>query len=254
MTTHREKVSRLQSERDELTAAISAMEQRETRTAEVLERAKTRLAAAEKLRKSLGDLPEAESVADLSTELNQLRGELATLQETAAAHRSLQEIIAEIEALTAENTVAAALELAIKRVRADEVAQQGGPLLALLSEYLGFAGRPEVPYVKAERSSCSLGWRRGQNEIDVAAMSGGEYALFAAGLSAAMIALRPATLRILLVESAEADDMLTGQLLRGIAGIADRLTAAVVFRHSTPGKVPKGWTVLSPDGRVAEAA
>ena len=76
----------------------------------------------------------------------------------------------------------------------------------------------------------------------------------AAGLTAAVVALRGAEVRLLIVEAAECDDATLRQLLRGIAGIADELTAALVMTCHRPAQIPAGWSAQTPRGERLEWA
>jgi S-formylglutathione hydrolase FrmB len=121
-----------------------------------------------------------------------------------------------------------------------------------MGTFLGAAGRREQPYFRASKGSCEIGWRRQDGaEIAIAALSGGEWVLFAAALTAAVIILRGAPLRVLLVEAGETDDQILGGLLAGIRAVADQLTCAIV---ATPRPAPAGsddWTILTLDGAAA---
>jgi len=76
----------------------------------------------------------------------------------------------------------------------------------LLETMLRAAGRMEVPFFAASRGVCRIGWRTASGkEIPAQSLSGGEWILFAACLTAAVLILRNAPLRILLVEAGEAD-------------------------------------------------
>lgn len=161
-----------------------------------------------------------------------------------AAHRELERILKAIDEDKAERDVNAAIEWALQRQRDREISDAGGPLMRVLGEYLKAAGRPERPYIRAGAGACEIGWAtKAGAEIPVQALSGGEWCLFAAGLTAAVVLIRPSVVKVLLVEAGETDDATLLQVLSGVATLAGGLTAAVVM---TP-RAPKGegpWTVV----------
>jgi hypothetical protein len=188
----------------------------------------------------------------LQQQLAKVQATLTTLGAAAAVKGELASIAREIERTEAMRQVCAAVEWALQRAREQEITEAGGPLVERMAAFLGAAGRREQPYFRASKGSCEIGWRRQDGaEIAIAALSGGEWVLFAAALTAAVIVLRGAPLRVLLVEAGETDDQVLAGLLAGIRAVADQLTCAIV---ATPRPAPAGsddWTILTLDGMAA---
>jgi energy-coupling factor transporter ATP-binding protein EcfA2 len=249
--------TKLTVERTDLRHKLEMLSRRDRETEKAAVTTGEALRSAEALRLQLGDAPEDVAGVDeaLTAERDEVAGRLSRMLDARAQHRQLADVIAEINRLGARHAVLLAIEDACKRLRADEVAAQGGPLLEILTTYLRAAGRTETPYIVANRTSCDFGWVRGDKQVSIAAMSGGEWGLFAAGLTAALLILRAAPVRILLVESAELDTPTLQQMLRGIAALKSELTACLAAAwHGESVKVD-GWTVLRASGeRIAEAA
>lgn len=252
MTAAREGTAALTAERDQLRRTLAALDRRDRETATAVTETAAALAGAEQVRTGLGDPPaEVEALdAELTEELSRVRAQLAALTDAQARHRELAATVADIARREAEAIVYAALEDAAKRVRADEVGRQGGPLVEFLDRFLRAAGRSEAPYVRAERASTDFGWRSPGTaaEVSISALSGGEWVCLAAGLLAAISALRGAQVRPLLIEAAECDQRTLRQLLAGIAGVADAVTVAVVSTPHAPATVPAGWVAQTPAG------
>lgn len=227
-------------------------------TAAALDAARARLAD---LRETTTGTTEAEpgpTLADLEAERARIAGQLASLARAKAVHEEFGRLVAEIDKLQASKVVYEALESSLQHVRAQEIAHGGGKLVGILSTVLAAAGRDEVPYIRAEKGVCELGWRgvvkdaegkQDVREVAIQALSGAEYALYASALSAAVSILRGAPVRLLLVESAEAVDHPQGpaslsQLLAGLSAVSDWLTATVVLSPSEPSAPAEGWQVV----------
>src|SRR5205814_9239217 len=132
---------------------------------------------------------------------------------------------------------------ALQRLQEEEIMESRDRLGGHMESMLRAAGRSDVPFFFAEQGVCRVGWRRpGGKEIPVQSLSGGEWILFAAVLTATVVILRNAPLRILLVEAGEADPHTLHALLEAIRSVSDRLTSAIVL---TPRNVSApGWTVV----------
>jgi hypothetical protein len=238
---------------------------RDRETATAVARTSEALRAAEEYRGTLGEAPDVSADDEaLTEERDEVKAQLDAMLDARAQHRQLADVIAEIDRLVARHAVLVAIEEATKRLRAEQVARQGGPLLDVLTTYLRAAGRSETPYITANRTSCEFGWvRREKREggavvehrISIAALSGGEWALYAAGLTAALLILRVAPVRILLIEGAEMDRVTLEQMLKGVAALKDELTACVCAAWWAEDVKSPGWTTMTASGeRLAEAA
>lgn len=236
-----------QSQRDVAAERIQRIERRSETVATSLQHAQERLRVAESHLVDLGAAPEpVEAHVELEAQLGQVRDEIGTILRTQAARKELGALVEEIAALELRQTVCAALEWAGQRVREDEIQHAGGELIGVMHRMLLAAGRSEAPYIRAGKGMVELGWRTSAGcEVSCQALSGGEWVLYAACLTASVILLRDAPVRVLLVEAAEADDRTLGELLAAIAAVAERLTAAVVMTcHEAPTAAADGWEVV----------
>jgi hypothetical protein len=116
-----------------------------------------------------------------------------------------------------------------------------------MTEFLAAAGRKEIPFVRAALGSCSVGWKREDGrEVQAQVLSGGEWCVFAAAITSAVILIRPSDLKILLIEAGEGDGPTLRAIMKGIDGIANGLTAAVVMTHAdTLADYSKDWKVIN---------
>ena len=240
-------------DRDRLRVLVDGHSGRDQMTRESVATAVAALRAARARLTDLGDAtgaPDAAdvSIADLQSGRDRTRQQLGVLTRAQAAHAECRRLVDEIDRLKTSEVVFKALEDSLQWVRAEELAHGGGPLILIMCRVLAGAGRPERPYIRAEKGVCELGWRdTGGNEVAVQALSGAEYVLFSAALAAAVITLRGAAVRVLVVESAEAVDHPHGpqslsELLAGLAA-ADSLTC-VVLTPNEPSVPAAGWDVI----------
>lgn len=183
-----------------------------------------------------GDLEEMERTrAALATEKE-------TLEASAGKRAAISDLVREIAAAKIAAEVYAALHDGAKLVRSAGVTEAGSGLTKLMGSFLAAGAWPHVPYIRATQKACEIGWRHGDGtEIPIQAMSGGEWCLFAASLSASMIALRKAEIRILIVEAGEADLDHLFAILKGIESMGDALTASLVLTHVPIIFETEGW-------------
>lgn len=184
---------------------------------------------------------------------------LAELAAAAATRRELDVCIAAIDRLTARATVFGAFEGALQTVRNAQLAQEGGPLRALLSRALAGAGRAEEPFLRTlARGGIELGWRTAAGrEVAIEALCGGEWALFAAFLTAAVVMLRHPAEPLVIVEAAECDERTLDQLAHGLAALGDDAPRALVMTSHEPpvGLSAVGFDVIEVAGcAVSQAA
>ena len=208
---------------------------------------KERLAGLSKPKKITDDRVAIQDKIDkVSTDLEAVSGAIAAKGELTA-------IVMEIERGGAEKAVFDALEWAGKRAREKGITEAGGPLVGAMSTFLDAAGRDEVPYFKADRKACEIGWTNTDGQqVPIQALSGGEWCLFAAALTAAVVSMRKAPLRVLLVEAGEADQATLVGVVAGISAIAEGLTHAIVMTQAVkfPTKT-KGWKVIKLEESLA---
>ena len=231
--------------RDGLRRTLQMLSADDRRTSSACER--TRLQAESLEREWRAILPPVESnalpEADLHGMLHDVRRDLAELGALQAARRERDRVAEEEARAQASRELYATLEWALQRLQEEDIMQSRDLLGGLLETMLRAAGRTEVPFFSAARGICRIGWRTATGrEIPVQSLSGGEWILFAAALTAAVIILRNAPLRFLLVEAGEADAHTLQALLDAIRSVSDRLTCALVL---TPRNIhAPGWTVV----------
>ncbi len=172
-----------------------------------------------------------------------LADEKAGLEAAGGKRAAVAELVEEIAVAKAASEVYTALHEGAKRVRQAGVTEASSGLTTLMGDMLKAGGRSEKPYIRALKSKCEIGWRTTEGqEIPIQALSGGEWALFASALSAGVIILRGAEIKILIVEAGEADSDTLYAILRGIENVAENLTAALVLTHIPIVFEPEGWT------------
>ena len=187
------------------------------------------------------DEPKA-NVEDLEHTRDRLLDEMESLQTAAGKRAAIGDLVKEIASAKHAAEIYGALMQGAKLVRQAGVTAAGSGLTKLMSGFLSAGRWPHAPYIRATQKACEIGWRRPDGtEIPIQAMSGGEWALFAASLSASMISLRKAELRILIVEAGEADQDLLQAILKGIEYMAEALTASLVLTHVPIVFTTPGW-------------
>lgn len=239
-----DEANRTKREISSLRTAIAALEARERQTAEAVRAAAAELESAERRVRDIGPTAVEES-AEATTELENVKAQIAALQAAATTRREFARLVAEIDQLRAKEIVFKALERALLRVREKEVTSAGGPLMAHMRRMLQAAGLSEEPYI----AGADLGWRTVEGaSVSVNAMSGSEYTIFLAALASAILTLRGAAVRILIVEAAEcrdiAPEMMLTALLQGIRGVGEGLTYALALSPDEPAEAVEGWTVI----------
>ncbi|HEV3026996.1 MAG TPA: hypothetical protein VG457_05445 [Planctomycetota bacterium] len=195
-----------------------------------------------------GELPEVPpDPAAIESKLRQAGDELGKLIAARATHTEIHAVLDEIEAAKAGAVVFAGIEWALQRQREIEISNAGGPLMRTMSEFLKGAGRKETPFIRASQGSCAIGWKAEDGrEVRIEALSGGEWCLFAAALTSAVILCRKSVVKILLVEAGETDARTLKQLLAGIAAVDGPAEAlhAIVMSPRAPEVLDQAWTVI----------
>jgi hypothetical protein len=240
--------------RDRLRPLVDGAEERDHATAEALaeatravEAARQRLADVEAATVSEVDPAGMPSAAALQGERDALEERIKTLTRVLATRGEFERLVAEITALEAREVVCKALEAALQRVRAEEIEHRGEPLLSIMREVLAGAGRTETPFL--------LGWTREDGEqVAVEGLSGGEFVAWAAAFMAALIIRRGAPVKLLLLESAEADPVTLAQVMAGLSTVSDRLRGCILASAHSPAAVPSGWVVRAPGAAATRQA
>lgn len=214
------------------------------------ERTQRRVTSLRDQAKGAGELPAAPpDPMVIEGKLSAVDGELQKLIAARATHTEIHNVLNEIEAAKAGAVVFTAIEWALQRQREVEISSAGGPLIRTMNEFLKAAGRKETPFIRASQGLCTIGWKTADGrEIQIQALSGGEWCLFAAALTTAVILCRKSVLKILLVEAGEADGRVLSQLLEGIQGVnkEELLTAIVMSPRAPDQRVDylEGWDVI----------
>lgn len=234
----REKRDALQSEIEEYEAAAQTIRDTSQEWKEKHKEAQGRLAGLQAgVDKTDVDLDALREKRDA------LADEKAGLEAAGGKRAAVAELVEEIAVAKAASEVYTALHEGAKRVRQAGVTEASSGLTTLMGDMLKAGGRSEKPYIRALKSKCEIGWRTPEgHEIPIQALSGGEWALFASALSAGVIILRGAEIKILIVEAGEADSDTLMAILAGIENVAEKLTAALVLTHIPIVFEPEGWT------------
>jgi DNA repair exonuclease SbcCD ATPase subunit len=183
--------------------------------------------------------------------------QLQRLVDARAVHKEIHVVLDSIEEAKAERDVYAGVEWALQRQREVEISEAGGPLLRTAREFLQAAGRREEPFIRAASGLCAIGWKTPEGrEVQIQALSGGEWCVYAAALTAGVVLARPSAVKVLLVEAGECDEVHFAQLLAGIRKVADEgraLTAAIVMTPRAVKTRPEGWKVIETELQKATA-
>ncbi len=199
--------------------------------------AEARLEEARKALEAQGPAPDAPGdVQPLADRKAAIEIKIRTLNAAAAVHVEIQRGLDAIAGAKAERDVFAAIEWAVNGERLAELAGSGGRFLELVAEFLKAGGREEKPFI---HPGAMMGWTTPLHDVNVQAMSGGEWALFTAAVACAATMLRPSKLKILLVEAGEMDQTTLLSLMKGIAAVGDQLTSAIVTTWKEPDILPE---------------
>jgi hypothetical protein len=222
-----------------------------------LDRAQTAHHAAEQRVADLGEAPEA--VADerlaLQDALDKVTKELTDHAATKATRDQLTKIITELAEAEILRDVFTALEAAAIDVRGKQTTEAGGPLREHMLAFLRAAGRTESPFFHAAAGVCDIGWiTPAGDEVLVQVLSGAEWTLYTAALTSAILALRDAPVKVLLVDASRCNDAATIGLLRAIGSVAEGLTLCLVEHYRLPEAVPEAWQVVTLDAERKVAA
>lgn len=252
-------------ERAALVEQIHALEEEDRASQADITETSATLRSAEETRASLGEAPTDSQTVDRGPVAE--RDELTARVTQMRAHRTLWDehhrAVADLEARTDIQAVLTALEGAVKKVMAEEAVEHGGPLLEFMGRYLKAAGCSELPYIQATKDEVDFGWMvtrhvpgapPEQFPVSLEVMCGSELTLYLTGLVAGIMALRNVEERVLLVEAESCDEPLLQQLLAGIQGIADEITAAIVNTPRAPATLPADWALITTNRASARAA
>lgn len=199
---------------------------------------------------ALSDIGDAEDVPDLDeimSDLDRVTTALKNQRACASRQAELERIVADLEAATVDKRVYTAVEWGARAVQRDQVSGEG-PLVTMMADLLQASGRAERPYIRAGARSCEIGWQRPSGAtVPVEALSGGEWALFCAAITTAMLAECGGEIKPLLVEADAMDDVTLSELVQ-LAGCAvddGLITNVVVTTWRDVATLPislDGWT------------
>lgn len=164
--------------------------------------------------------------------------------------RELTKCIASAERETVTWEVCKRLADAIRSLRERIMAELVAPLMDRIDRFLVEAHPGYKCYCELEnargRPVLELGWSDGERRTPLPSMSGGETALFGAGLAYALVTLANPPVRLLLLEAAEIDELKFASILRAFARLAGNLDHVIVARHSLgfDPSITGQWTVI----------
>lgn len=259
-TAYQNRRKALLGERKALRAKIKAHDDGKAKADKAHQAAKGDTETAKATLEALGPASPAPDTTEgeaLEGKLKGITDTLKSLRSAVAKRDALEAIIAEIEAAKAKGEVYKALEWALQRKRDAGITIRGGGLKESMQTFLREAGRDEVPYFRPVPGRCEIGWRQARGkEIAIEAMCGGEWCVFASAITAAMVKVRNADFRILLVEAAEAHGKTLPSLLNGIRAVKDSLhTAIVMTPHITESQsIGAPWNIVHLESPHADAA
>ena len=169
--------------------------------------------------------------------IGRVKADLALVEGKAALVAELVEIDNALALAGARLECARAVEWALQRVREEQLAETGAGMVGAMARFLRAAGRAEVPYLDARRDACEIGWvREDGNKVAVEVLSTGEWTLFCAAISAALLDLRGGSIKLLLIEGGECDARNMLGLSRAAMAWAEETggTALILTAHPQP--------------------
>jgi len=121
------------------------------------------------------------------------------------------------------------------------------PLLDQVNEFLAIAAPGRTAYCELVDAKgkpiFELGWKTEDVRVSLPALSGGEAAMFCAGLALALVKLADPPLKLLLLEAGPLDSGNLASLLRAIEATANDVQAVVATHIGFP-EVNGGWKVI----------
>ena len=122
------------------------------------------------------------------------------------------------------------------------------PLTGGIDEFLTKAEMPYPSYCKLFSESGSpvfeLGWVKDGVCVSLDALSGGEAALFSTGVAYSLVSQSDSPLKMLLLEAAEMDDELFGQVIKSVSAV-DGIDQCFIARPTIPANVNGDANYLS---------
>lgn len=146
-----------------------------------------------------------------------------------ALESELARAIADTERETVRHDVAKRVAAAIRAIRDGLMGELVRPLLDRINKFLAVAAPGCVAYCELEQIKgetrkpiFEIGWEvDGMKRVSLPALSGGEAALFGAGLAYALVCIANPPLRLLLIEAAEIDAAHMTRLLDALRAVSD---------------------------------
>ncbi len=247
-----------QRDRDAVTARLERIENEHRLRAGLVEGTKNEVATAEELLTMragrIGDGSAAVKAEEARAALPAAEADLQRAELAVARAAAVAEAVRDLEQARAQEAAFAALEWACGRVRDEAVADRSGPVVNAMAQVLASASRHELPYLRAGgKSGPEFGWRLAGEDRPLAALSGGETALFMAAFAIALARVRGPEVPILLLEAegVVGDDEVVAALLAGLGAAED---VQVVLAGRIP-SLPAPWQALDIGApRAAEKA
>lgn len=213
-----------------------------------LDHAEAALAHARKRVAELPLIPESNPsrLIEIEGKISVVSARLKAIADGEALRRELKRILSGIREAEAYRDVFVALEWALQRAREAVLAEDKPVLVERMETFFRAAGCDGTPYFHTYTGGVEFGVDMGGPLVAVSALSGGEWCLFAAALTAAVISIRRPKIGILLVEAGEVDDDNLWRLLEGVRAVADGFSVAIVCTPHLPREAPvTGWHTIT---------
>lgn len=260
----REAIEEAREEMRSLKVNAAVAESRASEWAEAVESCKKQLRAN---RKQLDDLLAIEGtveVPELQKQKESLEKHIETASQRVEAkiraqqnESSIQESILRKENLECELEASKKLISAIKSVRDEVMDALCRPVLDRLRNFLSVGMVGCEPYCEVAdpkgKSVFDIGIIRDGKRISNRTLSGGEGAIFCAGLAYAMTAIASCPLKVLLLEAAELDTASTNRVLDALEHVAPELSNVFVATCNEPKFVSGEWDIINTGAVPCEA-
>lgn len=150
-----------------------------------------------------------------------------------------QRAVMDAENFRVRNDVFKRLADAVREVRDDLIDKLIGSLLVPLGSFIGHAKHGYCVIAETRDERFELGWAHGKEPpVYLDAMSGGETAVYCAGLAYAMTMLADPPLKLMLIEAGEVDGLSLWSLWEALLPLGDQIGNALVATHVPAEKLP----------------
>jgi len=165
----------------------------------------------------------------ITDQVNAIDADIDAKGKYQALESELARAIADTERETVRHDVAKRVAQAIRAIRDGLMGELVRPLLDRINKFLAVAAPGCVAYCELEQIKgetrkpiFEIGWEvDGMKRVSLPALSGGEAALFGAGLAYALVCIANPPLRLLLIEAAEIDAAHMTRMLDALRAVSD---------------------------------